>query len=70
MSVFHWCDKILERNNFSEEKIILAHGFRAFSPWSIGFIAFGPVVRRYTLVSQNWKCSLDLLYYYIINFLY
>jgi hypothetical protein len=33
-------------NNLKEEGVILAHGVRGFSAWSLGSIAFGPEVRQ------------------------
>jgi hypothetical protein len=32
-SVFHYYNKIPEKNNFREERFILAHVSRSFSPW-------------------------------------
>lgn len=39
--VLHFWDKIAELNNLKEENLILAHGFRGFSPWLAGSIATG-----------------------------
>jgi hypothetical protein len=38
---FCHCDKIPGKNNLKEEGFILAHGFRAFRPWSAGSITLG-----------------------------
>jgi hypothetical protein len=40
-------DKILEKNNLEEERFVLAHRFRCFSPRLPGSAAFGPVERRH-----------------------
>jgi hypothetical protein len=45
-SIFHHCDKISEINNLREDRFILAHGFRGFSPWLAGSIALRPVARQ------------------------
>jgi hypothetical protein len=47
-SAFHHYDKIPEKINLKEEKFIIAHGFKDFSPW-LGFldpVTFGPPVRQ------------------------
>jgi hypothetical protein len=43
---FHCHEKIPEVINFKEEKYILVHNFRGFSPWLLGPIAFRLVVRQ------------------------
>jgi hypothetical protein len=48
--IFHQCDKRPEIINFNEEKLILAHGFGGFSPWSVDLKTFGPVVRQNIVV--------------------
>lgn len=45
-------DKIPEKDNFEEERLILVHGFRGFSPWCIGSALCGPVMRQSILVQR------------------
>jgi hypothetical protein len=33
----------------------LAHGFRDFNPWLVGFIAFGSVTRQHIILENMWK---------------
>lgn len=33
---FYHCDRIIEKINLMEERFILVHGFRSFSPRSLG----------------------------------
>jgi hypothetical protein len=35
---YHQCDKIPDRNNLREERFVVAHGFRGFSPWLLGLM--------------------------------
>jgi hypothetical protein len=37
---------VLRQSVYSEEKVVLAHHFGGFSPWSVGPVAFDPVVRQ------------------------
>jgi hypothetical protein len=41
-----FCDKMPDINNLKEEIFILAHDFKGFSPWSLGSVFLGPVVRQ------------------------
>jgi hypothetical protein len=44
---FHYHEKIPEVVHFNEPlRFSLVHTFGNFTPWSIGSIAFGPVVRQ------------------------
>jgi hypothetical protein len=45
----HNCDQNTQENNLKEERLILAHGFRGFSPWLLGSINLGRTLRP-------WKC--------------
>jgi hypothetical protein len=41
--------------NLNEERFILPHVFRDFSPWSLGRIAVGPWQGRISMVRRMWQ---------------
>jgi hypothetical protein len=45
-SAFRSYDKIPKKTIIKEERFILAYGVRDFSPWSLGFIVSGTVVKQ------------------------
>jgi hypothetical protein len=47
--------KLSEKNNLKEEGFILAHSFRGFSPWSIGFIVFRHMARQKHHSERIWR---------------
>lgn len=52
---FFLCDQIPEKVSLEEERSILAHNFRDFSPRSLGSIASGSVVRRENHGGRMWQ---------------
>jgi hypothetical protein len=42
----HYCDKTPEKISLKLERLIFAHGSRAFRSWSLGSVISGPVVRQ------------------------
>jgi hypothetical protein len=45
-SVFHYCDKIPEKNKFKKERFILTYDFRGFNPSLPDSIVSGSVIRK------------------------
>jgi hypothetical protein len=44
-------------NNLKEE-VLFWFSFRGFSPWCVGFVAFGPVARQHIIVGMAlWSKS-------------
>jgi hypothetical protein len=52
---FPCCDRIPEIVNSQGRKVCLAHGFRSFSPCSLGPVVIGPVVKQYSTVEGRRK---------------
>jgi hypothetical protein len=49
---FHHCEKMPEINYSQEEMFNVVHGFRAFSPLSLGPVAFGLVAQQ-NIMARN-----------------
>jgi hypothetical protein len=53
LSAIHCCDKVTERNNLKEERFILAHTFRGFSPRLAESSALGRTSWRWDCVAED-----------------
>jgi hypothetical protein len=42
------------KNDLKKNRFIWAYGFKVFSPWSAGSIAFRPVVRQKSEEGKAW----------------
>jgi hypothetical protein len=47
--------KHLKKINLNKERFILGYGITGFSPWSLGSIVSGPVVRQSIMVERVWQ---------------
>lgn len=55
----HNCDRnTWKKSIYEDERFIVAHSFRVFSPWLLGPVAFGPVARQYTMAKSAWQRNL------------
>jgi hypothetical protein len=52
MSAFHHCNRILKVNNLKGGRIYFGLQPYRFQPWSLGSIAFGPLVRKNIVINH------------------
>jgi hypothetical protein len=52
-SAFRYCKKYQRESTYKEKLRILAHSFRSLILWSVGPIAFGPVVKSHNLAAAH-----------------
>lgn len=44
----------IAKNSLKEERLILTYILRVFSPWLLGFVASGPVLRQNLMARSLW----------------
>ena len=53
--VFYCCDKIPEKNQLEEERLVLAICFKGFNLWPAGSIVSGPEARKNMVAEEPNK---------------